>query len=172
MEEEDTQNCMEEEDTQRSVVDPVPFASFSRIMHQLQQNAVEQPKKNVLMIAYLFPPAGGIGAAGSQRVLKFAKYLPRHHWRPVVLTVRERDYESYLSLDLTLLEKVPPNTTIVKTMVIRWMTKLLEWQKRLKSNVSREKPEAKDSGVLRSRADGIGEQGRLQSLKDAITDLF
>jgi hypothetical protein len=141
-------------------------------MRQLQQNATEQPKKNVLMVAYLFPPAGGIGAAGSQRVLKFAKYLPLHLWRPVVLTVHERDYESYLSLDPTLLEKVPPNTTIVRTTVIRWMTKLLEWQKRLKSNVSRKKAEAKDSDVMHSRANGVGEQGRLQSLKDAITDLF
>lgn len=130
------------------------------------------PKKNVLMVAYLFPPAGGIGAAGSQRVLKFAKYLPRHHWRPVILTVRESAYESYLSLDPTLLEKIPPNTTIVRTTVIRWMTKLLEWQKRLKSDFSREHPETKDTDALGAPSERTKRQGKLQCVKDAITDLF
>lgn len=141
-------------------------------MHQPQQNVATPETRNVLMVAYLFPPAGGIGAAGSQRVLKFAKYLPRHHWRPVILTVHEGDYESYLSLDLTLLEKVPPGTEIVRTTVLRWMTKLLEWQKRLKNGYSREKTETKDSAALSSFSDRSGESGRLQSLKDAITDLF
>ena len=29
------------------------------------------------MVAYFFPPVGGLGVAGSQRTLKFAKYLDR-----------------------------------------------------------------------------------------------
>ncbi len=38
--------------------------------------------KNVLIIAYYFPPMGG---SGVQRPLKFAKYLKDYGWNPVVL---------------------------------------------------------------------------------------
>ena len=44
--------------------------------------------KKVLIIAYYWPPAGG---AGVQRVLKFAKYLPKFGWEPVILTVNITD---------------------------------------------------------------------------------
>lgn len=40
--------------------------------------------RNLLMVAYVFPPIGGIGA---QRTVQFAKYLPQFGWRPVILTV-------------------------------------------------------------------------------------
>ena len=53
--------------------------------------------KNVLMITYLFPPAGGTGAV---RVTKFAKYLPAFGWKPIVLT----SYDTGISLDLSALE--------------------------------------------------------------------
>ena len=42
--------------------------------------------KRVLLITYDFPPAGG---SGVQRATKFAKFLPRYGWKPVVLTTRE-----------------------------------------------------------------------------------
>lgn len=38
--------------------------------------------RNVLMIAYDFPPRGG---SGVQRVLKFAKYFPDFDWSPIVV---------------------------------------------------------------------------------------
>jgi hypothetical protein len=38
------------------------------------------------MIAYNFPPVGGVGV---QRTLKFATYLPRWGWSPVVLTASD-----------------------------------------------------------------------------------
>lgn len=41
--------------------------------------------KRVLLISYDFPPTGG---SGVQRPTKFAKYLPKYGWRPVVLTTR------------------------------------------------------------------------------------
>jgi len=41
--------------------------------------------KRVLMVAYLFPPLGGIGAV---RTLKFAQHLPSSGWEPYVLTVK------------------------------------------------------------------------------------
>jgi glycosyltransferase involved in cell wall biosynthesis len=41
--------------------------------------------RRVLMVAYNFPPVGGVGI---QRTLKFATYLPRSGWEPIVLTAR------------------------------------------------------------------------------------
>jgi glycosyltransferase involved in cell wall biosynthesis len=49
--------------------------------------SVEAPvrdRKQVLFIAYAFPPCGG---AGVQRTAKFVRYLPEHGWQPTVLTV-------------------------------------------------------------------------------------
>ena len=40
--------------------------------------------KNVLMIAYNYPPLAGMGML---RSLKFAKYLPHFGWRPTILTL-------------------------------------------------------------------------------------
>lgn len=44
--------------------------------------------KNVLMITYFFPPTGGPGV---QRIVKFAKYLPAFGWKPIILTVDEKE---------------------------------------------------------------------------------
>ena len=45
--------------------------------------------KKVLLISYYWPPAGG---PGSQRVLKFSKFLPQFGWKPSILTVRNGEY--------------------------------------------------------------------------------
>jgi glycosyltransferase involved in cell wall biosynthesis len=65
--------------------------------------------KRVLIVAYHFPPLGGIGV---QRTLKFAKYLPQFGFEPIVLTVRNR---SIGVLDPTLLEEVPPEAKVIDT---------------------------------------------------------
>jgi glycosyltransferase involved in cell wall biosynthesis len=124
------------------------------------------------MVAYCFPPAGGIAAAGSQRTLKFAKYLPHQGWEPVVLTVRESSYESYLELDPTLLKRVPSEVKIIRTSVVRWMTELLKLKKRLQGT----SPANEQS---KTPASNIDREVRLpsaktwyQSLKDSLTDLF
>lgn len=46
------------------------------------------PKK-VLLLAYYYPPLGGIG---SQRSQKFARYLPDYGWTPIVVTPRDGSY--------------------------------------------------------------------------------
>ncbi len=66
-------------------------------------------RRDVLMVANDFPPVGG---AGVQRSLYFAKYLPEHGWRPVVLTVRG---VAYPTKDPTLLDELPPCVEIVRT---------------------------------------------------------
>ena len=45
--------------------------------------------KKALIISYYWPPAGG---PGSQRVVKFAKYLRSFNWQPVVLTLKNGEY--------------------------------------------------------------------------------
>ncbi len=52
--------------------------------------------KKVLIISYYWPPAGG---PGSQRAVKFAKYLPEFGWEPVVLSVRKGEF-AYLDPSL------------------------------------------------------------------------
>ena len=65
-------------------------------------------EKNVLIIAYLFPPIGG---GGVQRALKMAKYLGRHGCNVSVLTV---DNPRHVSLDHSLLEEVPQDVQIFR----------------------------------------------------------
>jgi glycosyltransferase involved in cell wall biosynthesis len=57
-------------------------------------------KREVLVIAYYFPP---MGLSGVQRTVKFVKYLPEHGWQPVVLTVSPGGYYAY---DESLLREV------------------------------------------------------------------
>lgn len=125
--------------------------------------------KKVLMIAYFFPPVGGIASAGSQRTLKFAKYLGERGWQPVVLTVREDCYERYFVMDPTLLERVPPDVKIARSSVIRWLTRLLEFKNRGRhiAPPTAAAPASTDTG----ENDGRNES-RLQKLKDAVTGLF
>lgn len=47
--------------------------------------------KRLLMIAFHFPPLAG--SSGIQRTLRFAKYLPKYGWEPLILTAHERAYE-------------------------------------------------------------------------------
>jgi glycosyltransferase involved in cell wall biosynthesis len=53
---------------------------------------MEASGRSVLMVAFQFPPFAG--SSGVQRTLRFAKYLPRYGWKPIVLTVDARAYSS------------------------------------------------------------------------------
>ncbi|NLX95856.1 MAG: glycosyltransferase family 4 protein [Rhodopirellula sp.] len=64
--------------------------------------------KNLLLVAYRFPPAGGPAV---QRAAKFARYLPEFGYRPLVLA-GVPDSRKY-SLDTTLLAELT-GTTIVR----------------------------------------------------------
>jgi hypothetical protein len=60
--------------------------------------------KTVAILAYHFPPLGG---AGVQRSLKFARYLPDHGYRPLVITGPGRADGRWTPADQTLLEELP-----------------------------------------------------------------
>lgn len=64
--------------------------------------------KKVLFCAYLFPPIGGPGV---QRALKFAKYLKRNGYDPIVLTVEPDNYYMF-DKDESLLKEVEDITII------------------------------------------------------------
>jgi glycosyltransferase involved in cell wall biosynthesis len=65
--------------------------------------------KNVLVITYYWPPAGGPGV---QRVLKFVKYLKAFNWRPYILTVKNG---AFPALDESLLSEIPADIEVYKT---------------------------------------------------------
>lgn len=67
--------------------------------------------KKVLIIAYGWPPAGGIGVL---RCLKFAKYLRDFGWEPVVLTTEN---PSYQFLDYDNVKEVPEGIEIHKVPI-------------------------------------------------------
>ena len=64
------------------------------------------PMRRVLIVAYVFPPAGG---AGVQRVTKFVKYLPEFGWDCSVLTVANPSVPVF---DETLAKEVPESTVV------------------------------------------------------------
>ncbi|MDU7253018.1 MAG: TDP-N-acetylfucosamine:lipid II N-acetylfucosaminyltransferase [Clostridium sp.] len=70
---------------------------------------VYMEKKQVLVVAQIFPPMGG---SGVQRTLKFVKYLRKFNWEPVVVTVGDTAF-NYLK-DSTLEDEIPNNLKIIK----------------------------------------------------------
>lgn len=66
---------------------------------------------NVLMLAFEFPPLGGVGV---QRSLKFAKYFPEHGVRPVVVTLDKESIEAVIgpAREAALLEELPAATRV------------------------------------------------------------
>lgn len=67
--------------------------------------------KQVLVISYYWPPAGG---AGVQRWLKLCKYLPDYGLMPTVITVNEK-IASYPQIDETLQKEVHPDIEVIRT---------------------------------------------------------
>jgi glycosyltransferase involved in cell wall biosynthesis len=66
--------------------------------------------RSVLFLSYLFPPRGG---AGVQRSLKFAKYLPQYHWRPLIVANGGIAEDKVTRIqDPTLLRDLPGDTVV------------------------------------------------------------
>lgn len=66
--------------------------------------------KRVLMAAYFFPPLSGSGVF---RSIKFAKYLPRFHWWPTVLSTDRPPLEMNY-WDESLLREIPAGMKVVR----------------------------------------------------------
>lgn len=66
-------------------------------------------KSNILFVTYFYPPIGGAGLPGSQRSVKFVKYLK--NGEVTVLTVKEQDYPS--NAELNFKRELPVNNECV-----------------------------------------------------------
>lgn len=62
--------------------------------------------QRLLMVAYHFPPVGGVGV---ERTLKHATFLPEHGWEPVVVAP---SHSAYRIVDPTSLHRIPPGLEI------------------------------------------------------------
>ena len=67
--------------------------------------------RRVLIITYYWPPSGG---SGVQRWVKFAKYLPKEGWQPVIYTPENPELTT---VDKTLSSEIPPEAEIVKRKI-------------------------------------------------------
>ncbi len=65
------------------------------------------------MIAYHFPPLAG--SSGIQRTLRFAQYLPRFGWEPLVLTVHPRAYGDTSN---DLMDEIPTDTIVRRAFAL------------------------------------------------------
>jgi len=72
----------------------------------MTQTHSNQRTRRALVVAYVFPPAGG---AGVQRVTKFVKYLPEFGWECSVLTVANPSVPVF---DESLAEEIPQGTLV------------------------------------------------------------
>jgi len=70
--------------------------------------------KKVLMIAYYFPPAAGVGTF---RITKFMKFLPSFGWEPAILTIKTPYYNN---LDDTLISDIYKNIKVYRTDIARF----------------------------------------------------
>ncbi|WP_066890627.1 glycosyltransferase family protein [Clostridium nigeriense] len=79
-------------------------------------------KKNVLFIAYHFPPIGG---SGVQRSLKYVKYLPSNGYNPIVATVKEGHNFAY---DYGMLKEIPENVKVYRSNSgeMLWLREIIE----------------------------------------------
>ncbi len=60
--------------------------------------------RKVLVIAYYFPPIGG---SGTQRPVKFVKYLPQFGWQPYVISTDRPYGDGSEGRNETLLADIP-----------------------------------------------------------------
>ena len=72
---------------------------------------ISKQMKNLLIIAYYFPPSGGPGV---QRVLKHVKYLREFGWKPHILTVSNGQFPAR---DESLLHEIPEDIPVVRTHI-------------------------------------------------------
>jgi len=118
--------------------------------------------KNVLVIAYFFPPCS---ASGTYRTLRFVKYLPKFGWDPVILTVKPTVYCEHLPVfpvDASLMQQISVGCTIFRTATLDCLGFLLRLRRLLA--LRPRTPELQEK-----RAANSSTVSRWQKLKDCIT---
>jgi glycosyltransferase involved in cell wall biosynthesis len=88
-----------------------PPTALSDALQRSSESVVISTKR-VLVIAYFFPP---LANSGTQRPLKFVKYLPQFGWTPTVLTV---DTPPDKAVDDSLMGDIPPGVQVVRVPML------------------------------------------------------
>ena len=87
--------------------------------------------KRVLFLAYLFPP---IANSGTQRPLKFAKYLSQYGWEPIVVTASHFDAHQ---TDPALLEELPKSVRIIRVPMLNELVSDVIYQLGFRSRLAK-----------------------------------
>ncbi|MBF0589381.1 MAG: glycosyltransferase [Magnetococcales bacterium] len=69
--------------------------------------------KRVLMVAFHYPPAHGF--SGTQRGLKFSRYLPEFGWQPLVLSAHPR---AYPDVSQSQMGEIPPDVVVERAFAL------------------------------------------------------
>ncbi len=113
--------------------------------------------RRLLMVAYHFPPFAG--SSGFLRTVSFARYLPEHGWRPIVLSTHTRAYTEVAPENL---KELPARLEVHRAFALdvarhlsirgayprwlatpdRWNTWLLGAVPKILSLIRRERPQA------------------------------
>jgi glycosyltransferase involved in cell wall biosynthesis len=121
--------------------------------------------RRVLMVTYLFPPAGGVGV---QRTLKYATYLPRWGWDPVVVAPAN---PAYWFRDPTLLDQLPADLEVHRTASVEPAGLPISIARRLgRDRRSPSSPVAGGDGGGSSRGRGRSPLGRAYDLWNGVWD--
>jgi hypothetical protein len=114
--------------------------------------------KNVLLIAYHWPPSN---AAGTHRSLRFARHLRQFDWEPVVLTAARPIYQRY---DPNLLNRVPLCITVMEAPHRDPWLYFLNWREQRLSLVDRQQARLTPLSVF------LGNEGLLyRILKEVVS---
>ena len=80
-----------------------------------------EPTRSALVIAYDFPPHA---AVGTQRTLRFVRYLSETGWNVRVLTGEPASFRSETPVDQRLLERVPASARVLRASACRPVAQL------------------------------------------------
>jgi glycosyltransferase involved in cell wall biosynthesis len=85
--------------------------------------------KRILIVAYYYPP---VATSGAMRPLAFSRLLPEHGWLPSVLTIDPRSAESDGQVDPQLLERIPPEVTVLRVPYVSPVARLVKFRNGLR----------------------------------------
>jgi glycosyltransferase involved in cell wall biosynthesis len=91
---------------------PGPLLIWAKQTFTRSPLSIQPDKKNVLMIAYHFPPARG---SGVQRTLSFCRNLPDFGWQPQILSTNPRAYPNQGPEQLA---DIPPQTNVQRAFTL------------------------------------------------------
>ena len=125
----------------------------------------------ILMIAYLFPPAGGPAIPAVLRMVKFVRTMAGSRWRPVVLTLDGDLFETYFHREERWLREIPSSVPVARASRVRMLKRIIAVAQRVRAAV-KGPGNAQVSATpetVEQPSPARADQGLGQRLKNAIT---